>query len=120
MINAKELRIGNLVQSANGYFTYEVTANDLIAIEAGSQAKPIPLKEESLLKLGFTKNTDYYAVGKSMFFYKSLDFYIIFNENNNIVLLSMENEICVYKKKINIKYVHQLQNLYFALTGEEL
>ena len=23
-------------------------------------------------------------------------------------------------KNINIKYVHQLQNLYFALTGEEL
>lgn len=62
----------------------------------------IPLTEEWLIKFGFERWNDVYN------FYHKLNGVEI--ENGNIYV-GHGNEI---------KYVHQLQNLYFALTGEEL
>ena len=68
---------------------------------------PIPLNEEWLIKLGFTKNEfdSHYERG---------EFYVEIWEND-----------CVFRWNdfnvdINLKYVHKLQNLYFILTGSEL
>jgi hypothetical protein len=70
--------------------------------------KPIPLTEEILLKCGFVKGFDN--------FYRKNKSYMI--------------EICFFDKGIlvtnqsvclsGIKHLHQLQNLYFALTCKEL
>lgn len=63
-MEAKELRIGNLVQSKENR-PFEITLEDLSFIEAGSTCKPIPLTEEWLLKFGCSeknlsiKITDY-------------------------------------------------------------
>jgi len=67
---------------------------------------PIPLTEEWLLKFGFVKHktTDIYPT-----FAKQM-----FNWNDGILY------IIGYGFMNHIKHVHQLQNLYFALTGEEL
>ena len=67
---------------------------------------PIPLTEEWLLKFGFIKHitTDVHPT-----FAKGN-----INVNDNIVYVSGYGFIN------HIKHVHQLQNLYFALTGEEL
>jgi hypothetical protein len=110
-MKANELRIGNLCQDKISGAQLKVTGthkNDisfyvidrnLFPLQPGWQAEPIPLTEEWLVKfglmsteLGFWNNGDaiYFDYGK-------------------------ENE-----KSIELKYVHQLQNLYFALTGEEL
>lgn len=68
----------------------------------------IPLTEEWLLGFGLDKET---CIGS--------DFYMIFEspdyEENKIFVFSRNNEHLAV-----VKHVHQLQNLYFALTGEEL
>ena len=71
--------------------------------------KPIPLTEEWLLKFGFVQSQDI----DTIFGLKLNDFWYInefqIRNNFNSILLDFE-----------LKYVHQLQNLYFALTGTHL
>lgn len=69
--------------------------------------KPIPITEEWLLKLGFTQSPAFknlYFIGT--FLNITLGNKIMFEINDQIIS--------------EIKYVHQLQNLYFALTQKEL
>lgn len=75
--------------------------------------KPIPITEEWLVRFGF-KSQDL-----------SSEFFTQFNKG--IVSIVFRNKsiliVCVGTQRVdhnNFKYVHQLQNLYFALTGEEL
>jgi len=67
---------------------------------------PIPLTEEWLLKLGFKNehNPIYFSIDGFYIEYKNDEFTTEVGECSYLVL----------------EYVHQLQNLYFALTGEEL
>ena len=68
--------------------------------------KPIPLTEQWLIDFGFKKHT-------------TMDIYPTYSLNNVNI-----NDGVVYIVGFGfvnyIKYVHQLQNLYFALTGIEL
>lgn len=77
---------------------------------AATSITEIPLTEDWLLKLGFELDDDFddYNFG----------FMSIKKENDNFYY----NPISEYydSMKIQISYVHQLQNLYFALTCEEL
>jgi len=66
--------------------------------------QPIPLTEEWLLKFGFD-DLGTYGYGRG-------NFHICLHEN--------EFYFSINNRKVFIKHVHQLQNLYFALTGEEL
>ena len=125
-MKAEELRIGNFVLFCEKVFCMDFNAmHDFYIDNDFDELKPIIITEEILLNFGFEECKDYYFCGKSMFFYdinKSLEnseFFIYFNENNKICLSSMENDDTV-SKSLNIKHVHQLQNLYFALTGQEL
>lgn len=67
---------------------------------------PIALTEEILLNAGFEKSGTYLFLG---------DVYIY-----ELGLLNISFIYKVNYRQIEIKSVHQLQNLYFALTGEEL
>ena len=71
--------------------------------------KPIPLTEEWLLRFGFVQSQDI----DTIFGLKLNDFWYInefqIRNNFNSILLDFE-----------LKYVHQLQNLHFALTGTHL
>jgi hypothetical protein len=107
MIKANELRIGNLVYDNLGG-TLKIKG---ISLESGlSHIKPIPLTEEWLLKFGFERQENNW---KTM----DLHFATISWERLAGTALSFEKE-SIYLP--NIKHVHQLQNLYFALTREEL
>jgi len=71
--------------------------------------KPIPLTEELLVRLGFNKSK-----GKNLKEFILGDF---------IIYTYPETGIELYYgvwSHIKIQYVHQLQNLYFTLTGTEL
>lgn len=72
--------------------------------------KPIPLTEEWLLKFGFEKQDNNWKT-------LNLNFATIGWERLAGITLSFEME-SIYLP--HIEYVHQLQNLYFALTNEEL
>ena len=108
----QDLRVGNLILLHNKPQT--VTPVDILC--ANSKAmQGIPLTEELLKKIGRIE-----AVDSSI--YGGVDNYacelIIDLVDGNI--FEDNNALC---NKINwhpIKCLHQLQNLYFALTGEEL
>lgn len=74
--------------------------------------QPIPLTEEWLLMFGFELQVR-----------GTIKDYLKFNSYGvSEVLLSSINgtEWTTYGVRYKIKYVHQFQNLYYALTGEEL
>jgi hypothetical protein len=118
-MKAKELRIGNYYDHNGEIKT--VTPNTILEVWEAIRTwcKAIPLTEKWLLKLGFTK--DNYGC----FYLSRID-----ENENNLWLKTQENNIGVALNMFhlerkqtylnNVEYVHQLQNLYFALTGEEL
>lgn len=102
-MNKQELRIGNYVNH-NGFAPITIDAVDIIHCQQHPEAyKPIELTEEWLLKLGFIIDNGWFKIGYLKLF-PIRDLYY-----RAIVPITKD-----------IKYVHQLQNLYFALTGEEL
>lgn len=97
-MKTNELRIGNLVEKNNEMF--EV---DFITIRMAHNYNPILLTEERLLNFGFEKIISvWYGIG------------------NFRINTSFDIEWGGKWMGIRLKYVHQLQNLYFALTGKEL
>ena len=118
-MNTNELRIGNLVDLGNRIAKIIEIAHlacvvvDLEetqdTIEDYERVKGIPLTEEWLLKFGFEKNNN----NQFILMEGSVD--ILFNKDLNGWTCDGINF------SINMtEHVHQLQNLYFALTGEEL
>jgi hypothetical protein len=83
--------------------------------------KPIPLTEEWLLKFGFKKNEIPTALK---------EFYIVNYQLENFVVYLLENSFEIElinknKDQFNLfinpkKQVHTLQNIYFAITNNEL
>jgi len=126
-MKANELRIGNLVTDRGGktlrvnYFDrYKVNQvmyigdNEVHPLtEEFCFCKPIPLTEEWLLKFGFEKDLN----TKSNYFKRiNEDYLTIYKEGLWSIGIPYENG----GTDMKINHVHQLQNLYFALTGEEL
>lgn len=129
-MEAKELRIGNLLQGEpiqnvnQGIYSdgvVEITAHGIFKIEHGNlNYTPIPLTEEWLLKLGF-KVCSWNRWGVITGYDKQ---YIDDSDNHSIFVYIEDKKLYFVLSgegwKKEQKYVHQLQNLYFALTGEEL
>jgi len=128
-MKANELRIGNYVEVRNKksrenswypWVQIRVTAIGVIAPLAeefasnreGQEFRPIPLTEEWLEKFGFEIVWDGHAekwVGDFEYCVNYEEGYLFFGQCDD------------YSHSIDgINYVHQLQNLYFALTGDEL
>ena len=108
------LRIGNKLQKDNGEI-YTVlrldNTNDVLVEEQrglltlGYNLFGIPLTEEWLLELGFEGDNQPY---------KKHDFEFYIDDDGRVT---------IYFKGFLLSecyYAHQLQNLYFSLTGEEL
>lgn len=122
-MEAKELRIGNYAQQFLGinddgaeYKEIIIEANDIYRISGweNNDIEPIPLTEEWLLKLGLKEVNNGLSI-------KCLNYYLDFDNETGLFLMeSPENLEKAIMDLSHIKYVHQLQNLYFALTGEEL
>ena len=105
-MKATDLRIGNIV-NLDGYYNTIKGGICLMPSEV-ERYKPIELTEEILLKCGFEKHFELDNV------LCLLGFSI---EDRSGKFNLFYNGACVVP---SIKYLHQLQNLYFALTGEEL
>lgn len=79
--------------------------------------EPLPLTEEWLMKFGFKKQEDGDDVD-------DVHWYEI--TTNGITLVQGDKKgyldvfLLDHEEGVRVQYVHQLQNLYFALTGEEL
>ena len=109
-LQAIELRIGNFVEYLGEFkevlgmdeetvFLKNTVSVNYLELD---EISPIPLTEEWLLKLGFNNNI-------FDFCFEIIDFYITNDESK-----------FMFQSCLEIKTVHQLQNLYFALTNNEL
>lgn len=112
-MKANELRIGNFVNkittSDNDTDLTIVNAEDIFNVSADIDFYgPILLTEKWLLKFGLVE------IGNNFSFWQN-SIYSIEKTKNKWQILYQSNDIM-----LTIKYVHQLQNLYYALTGEEL
>ena len=122
-MEAVDLRLGNWVshmrmkREDDGYTTFyenmKVTRDILWDMtkrnykDRNKKYQPIPLTEEILLKAGFEKRQD--------------TMWTIYNKSWISLYKMMGGEYYeVEDTYTSLKYVHSLQNLYFALTGEEL
>ncbi len=141
-METNELRIGNYVFSAEDNKTGEIFQIDssgiIFANKNGNRwqdlknIQPIPLTEETLLKCGFekVKNKDKedlreyigHTAQKAKYAIFDTDIFITKVDKRGLLHRSIDCDFMVlfYHKSIPIKYLHQLQNLYFALTGQEL
>lgn len=121
-LSAKDLRLGNNLQDEIGniYTVRRLNTedDDDILVNEKMNLKTlnydvfgIPLSEDVLLKLGFEK-------------YSAENFKHQKVDKLRAYLQPIRNGYGIYLEGCyslpNIKSVHQLQNLYYALTGEEL
>jgi len=123
---ASELRIGNLV-----FGNYENEEDEIIhstvckilgydpfnnyywvenkqGIEEFCNFQPIQITEKRLLEFGFKKE---------------LDSFYRFNKSTMVEICFYDNGILVCNQSVclsEIKFIHQLQNLFHSLTGREL
>ena len=102
-MKSNEIRLGNLLMelTSNDIFEVKESYYQLLQVNLNC-SRPIPLTEEWLLKFGYDLTTENHYALSGHLIWKCNDLFMC--DKNGIVL----------------KYVHQLQNLYFALTGEEL
>jgi len=121
-MKATELRIGNWVSWTGK--ERQILINDIVEHQKmanRSLVEPIPLTEEWLDRLGFEKNENRTADPQYDYWKKDcLGWNLTWTNGNlewQILKRDLEKE---YRPELNIKYVHQLQNLYHSLTGEEL
>ncbi len=104
-----DLRIGNLVLSKGVPVQIEEIMWETVRYCFGEfpidYVEPIPLTKEWLLKFGF-------------------EFRVVYGNNfwtlNNILIFEDKNGNFEYSVGLKIQSIHQLQNLYFALTNKEL
>jgi hypothetical protein len=132
-LTAQELRIGNYINDINHperecqvfrltcgtdyniAYSYGKCYEDGYANDKLDQLQPIPLTEEWLLKFGW----NYHKSEDCVYYSHS------WGKNGMEIIVKdyhykgFELELGKARFK-SIEYVHQLQNLYFALTGNEL
>ena len=125
MIKANELRIGNWVMYDNRLFQIEAISRSLpclntdefgIGVVDWNNINPIPLTPEILEKCGL-KN------GNS-----ELDRNVFYSTNKHLAQFSVNISgsfgiyvgVFIALRSVHLEYLHQLQNLYFALTNTEL
>jgi len=127
-MESNELRIGNYIKHTESNRVGAVTGlqENIIdctnGFDGSLYSEPIPLTEEWLLKFGFEKKTELLGFGSV-----ESTFYELNNDRIYLLRKGFEYERTPTLKsneRFNLckvyNYVHQLQNLYFALKGEEL
>lgn len=77
---------------------------------------PIPLNEQWIKNWGINYATDLHVKGRIYYSFEK-DILVQFFKNGRIDVRISGRKFTFEKQKL---YVHQLQNLYFALTGKEL
>ena len=113
-MNVAELRIGNLYESVKFKMAVSCTLSDMYELCVQSDGsyddppiknmfRPIPLSVDWLFELGFRESKT-----NGMMY------------RGKIMLFKGRGQWKVVHHDVAVKYVHQLQNLYYDLTGKKL
>lgn len=115
-MESKELRIGNLVATCQNDEAKNVdsVSKDIIRLDDGIRMWkfdivdiiPVPITGVRLLKMGFEISKDGNFYGKKT---NGKDYFFLTNDFQPYLPV-----------KKDLKYIHQLQNLFYLVTGEEL
>ena len=127
-LKASELRIGNWIQDSNAKgrscrvlrlnsgsefpITYHYEKAFEYSPRLGEGLEGIPISEEWLVKFGFEKSGSIY--------YSKLEFTVYFDSIHELAVTIEVKDVDYQIYLKTIQFVHQLQNLYIALTSEEL
>lgn len=120
MIKANELRIGNIVFELENVKVESIGSTGINADQLGADIPfdmltGIPLTYGIMLHAGFKVGNAGYEWGR-----KDIDSHVELWWDN-VEGLSIQTKASGWSwKQPGIKHLHQLQNLYVALTGEEL
>lgn len=124
MINAKNIRIGNILDRSG--VAHKITAEDIAWLSSWCDPEKQELFDPIVIKSGYLKSFGF-KEGKRDYWYDTgthvLEIYpedgeylypvfVEYQENSNEFLGSVSLP--------RLRYVHELQNLFFALTGREL
>jgi hypothetical protein len=129
MINANEVRLRNYILQKLNNRIVPVSCDfqhfELLQNGNAKEIYPVTLKAEILEKAGFLENKDYPLLPDAREFILVLP--VIGNNKNEIRAYIKNNKECFGRAVVNglpvsnnFYHLHQLQNLYFALTNEEL
>jgi hypothetical protein len=143
MIKPNELRVGNLLKhkgaivEINGieddtdtyHETWIVWVRATALVHPIADFDPIPLTPEWLERCGFVKLSHLGRKEHTLYIdenlsieaceYQELLIRLVISQDNYDENINI-GVFTVYREISECKYVHQLQNLFFALTGEEL
>ena len=123
-MKVEELRVGNYLEKDGKIeMVSSIHSDNTIRLQENKNAnchgcyslnkpiiKPIPLSEDWMLNFNFEQQTsDYFVIDLAGF---SMRYY--YNFSGSTWKFELEDKI------IELYYVHQLQNLFHSLTGEEL
>ena len=119
----KQYRIGNLIKYDGRVFEIDSIAKEFptlnteefgIGVVDWNNIKPIPLTKQLLLKCGFKHvHTGWFEInsfGSEFMHFNVCASGAVSVDNGG------DSEIVI----ADLKFIHQLQNLYFAITGKEL
>lgn len=88
-------------------------------VTENANLQPIPLTEEILLKCGFNPNGEpnkYLSPHENAYCDKNFESLVYDTNTQEFIIDASEYNAA----QIGCKFLHQLQNLFFALTGQEL
>lgn len=127
MIEQNELRIGNYVEYPSIGIKKIESGHDIDMI-VSNNAMPVEITEDILLQCGF-KHFDNKESHFTPLYSKYEDmFELTFTEKYDHVFLSIYNMRTTTEQMVPdggirplpVKYLHQLQNLYYIISGKEL
>jgi len=132
MITVREIRIGDMVVYNDEYWYVRGIEQDLLKLEnnrkteiiSPAEASPVALTENILIKLGFEVSDTEKDLSKPYREYNYHGMVIsLFLLNEPVFLYCADDTFkgnAVSYSRPPLKYLHQLQNLFFVLTGKEL
>jgi hypothetical protein len=119
-MKSTELRIGNWVNGefANG----ELKPFQIFRIDGNDDCyglEPIPLTPELLEKCGFVRSQDEDENSLTLVNGRKTFKWVEGNDDDYFLIYQTDCGLD-YNTAFELEHLHQLQNLYYALTGEEL
>lgn len=123
MIEPNSLRIGNLVRGPKGIEKVWDVMCDMVNTDKGERLyedlEPLPITDEILLEMGFEEDDSNFWFDMETHHLElrlSSDYYYPIYVQDAEMSHEDEQRVCLNR----VKFIHELQNLFFVLTGKEL